>query len=476
MWSAVASVVVVAQGTVLQCGSHCTCRDEEKPYKHDFTVHCDASTLHQATMTEEVLDVKHSLSRVTSPQALVTVKGGASLNLNVSKAFLQRCRQFALCHLNVKGAGRVVFPPSVPPVKEKRVEHDYVGIELTDVSVNEVPSGVFSGKSAAGLTLRNTTVGLLPAGLFSSVPALHHFHIFDSTVGVMEGPLAGPVLNTKMWEREEEPVKVIRSTVGLLGTEALHLRMESHQSVVLQGVSLGRVDSGALQVQGGREVVVEQCVAARVEAGAVLLQGRKTRLLLQDNWLALQPGALTQLPCGDNAHHMDNNLFTVLHNGVTTHVTLTTNQTAALPGAPPDEELAERERLTTILSTVIHPSCISFSPLPTAAPQAAVSDLTTGKIVQFSVISLLVGLVLGGLLLHCYVRWSRRRQSRTKQPASLQPVIMTQIPEDPIFRDHDSPPPVPPFPRLDVDDWTVSCAANGVGKSTEKQYEAMQSK
>ncbi|XP_063851607.1 uncharacterized protein LOC135094980 [Scylla paramamosain] len=475
-WSMVLSVVVVVavQGTVLQCGRQCTCKDEKQSYKHEFTVDCDASTLVEATMTEELLDVSRDLTKIASPQALVSVKGGVSLNLNITLAFLQRWREFSMSHLDVNGASRVVFPHSVPTLKQKKSDHHFVGMKLTGVSVSEVPAGVFSGKLAAGLSLHNTSVGLLPAGLFRGVPSLYNLHILNSTVGMIEGPLSDAVLDTKVWRKVEEPVKVANSTVGLLSGGALHFKMEAYQRITLQEVSLGRVDSGAVQVEGG-EVLVEQCVAARVEADAMLL-GEKTRFQVKNNWFALQPHALTQLSCEQEGHRMYDNHFSVPHNNTVIPVSLTINQTAAPAGAEIEKELAERERLIAILSTVIHPTCIFYNlaPLPTPAPLLTSIFLTPAKIVQFVLIGLVVGLLIGCLIFLCYKCLSRRRrrQARCDQPLGQQPIVMTQITPEPIYEECLSPPPLPAFPCRE--ECSTLRADNGIRKKTvENEYMIM---
>ncbi|MPC24172.1 hypothetical protein E2C01_017248 [Portunus trituberculatus] len=426
-------------------------------------------------MTEELLDVLEDLTSIASPGALVSVKGGASLTLNVTLAFLQRWREFSMCSLEVTGAARVVFPPSLSPTKERKIDQHYVGLKLTGVSASAVPAGLFSGKLAAGLLLNNTSVGLLPAGLFSGVPALHSLHIVNSTVGVMEGPLGNAMLHTKMWQEEEEPVKVVNSTVGLLSGGALHLKMERYQRATLQGLSLGRVASGAIQVEGG-EMVMEKCAAARVEAAAILL-AKKARLLLRDNWLALQPHALTQIPCSQEGHRMYDNHFFVLLNGTAIPVSLTTNQTAAPPGAQLKEEIAERERLTAILSTVIHPTCITsnLAPLPTLSPLPAWSLLTPTKMVEFVLIGLFVGLIMGGLILLCYKCYNRRRrQPRCDEPLVVQPVVMSQIPQDPIYEEC-LPPPLPALPPPSCrEECSASIVKNEFGKNTvENEYLVM---
>lgn len=278
-----------------------------------------------------------------------------------------------------------------------------------------MPAAIFSGKRSAGLHLRNSTVGRLPAGLLNGVESLCYLEVINSTVGVLEGPLGDPALNTDPQNgRKLQPVLVKHSAVGLVNRGALRLSLQQDQTVMLEGVSLGRVEAWAVEVEGPGKVELKHCTLARMEPDALLL-GRDTRLSLAGNWLAVQPGALTHYPCDDDGHHrISGNDFTVLQHH------------AAFSPALQHAERHRRQRAAARLSTALHPTCVAAN-LPPPAPQgpASWSAISVEQMLAFGAVGVVIGAVVACLAIVVY----RQQCHRGRDPTVNQvpPVLMSHL-------------------------------------------------
>ncbi|KAG0710947.1 hypothetical protein GWK47_002407 [Chionoecetes opilio] len=450
-------MVSVVAGTVLQCGVQCSCQEEKRQYDRDFRVICNASSLEEATLTEDLMTGASNYSHVSFPRGFVSVRGGPKLALTLTLAFVLRWRELAASSLDVSGAGRVIFPKDIPPfTPDKPLKHYYAGLVLTNVTyISEIPVNIFSGKKEAGLTLNTTTIGRLPPGLLNGTTFLHHLHLFHSTVGIMEGPLREPQIRTQTGKINERVI-ISNSTLGLLSSQALNLKLQLDQKVILQGSSIARMDSEALQVDGGT-VEMEHCTVAKMEVTALVL-GKDTRFTLQDNWFAVKPGALTSVLCDGVSQDMLRNHYYVLYNATTAeHISLTPQnnehhkiqpQVTSLTSQDVTSEnsnITERQRLQAILSTVLHPSCLSHDliPPPTTPPPTIPTELW--KLAVLACAGLIAGLLVSCITLLAYQR-CQRRQRKQKLTSNNTTVLMSQLHEEPIYSEPSEPPALPPFP------------------------------
>lgn len=307
-----------------------------------------------------------------------------------------------------------------------------------------MPAALFSGKQSAGLRLRNSTVGRLPAGLLKGLAFLHYIEVINSTVGVLEGPLGDHNLNTApLVNWKAQPVLLKHSAVGLVSGGALRLRLRRDQTVVMEGVSLGRVEAWAVEVAGGGEVVLRHCTVARMEPDALLLGG-STRLALTGSWLAVQPGALTRYPCDhDGQHRISGNHFTVLRHH------------AAFSPALQHAERHKGQRAATRLATALHPTCVA-SNLPTPAPEAPApwSAISVEQMVAFGAVGVVIGIAVACLAIVVHRQHCRRGRDPFANPPP--PVLMSHLlparePEpcnpDPIYEEPRHMPPDLPDPR-----------------------------
>ncbi|XP_050698518.1 uncharacterized protein LOC126986416 [Eriocheir sinensis] len=446
-------VVVGGEGVSLRCGVHCTCELTEK-YEKDYKVRCNATMLQEVTVSESVFESvllpgsgapRLAAANFTVYRTHVLVEGSASLTLSFTAHFFTAWRQFSSCSLDVFGAASVVFPELAPHEHDNPLGHYFAGLGLANVTTREVPAALFSGKQSAGLRLRNSTVGRLPAGLLKGVPSLHYMEVINSTVGVLEGPLGDPALNTAPHiGKKPLPVLLTHSSVGLVNSGALRLRLGRDQTVLLEGVSLGRVEAWAVEVAGAGEVVMKHCTAARVERDALLL-GWNTRLALMGNWLAVQPGALTRYPCDDDGQHrISGNHFKVLQH----HAAFS----PALQHAERHSGQRAAARLAWRLATALHPTCVAAN-LPAPAPQAPApwSAISVEQMAAFGAVGAVIGAVVACLTIVLHRQRCRRGRDTDANPPP--PVLMSRLlaaqePEpcdpDPIYEE---PRPMPSEPR-----------------------------
>lgn len=334
-----------------------------------------------------------------------------------------------------------------------------------DVSVDFIPSGLFSGKQSAGLRLTRSSVGRISSELLRHVGALKYLKVRQSSVGLFEGPLGPEDLKVKNSKR---PVYVEDSTLGRLGEGALRLTTLSRVDLVLQNTIVGEVSAEALDLSGPAKLVLDDCQVAHLDQLALTLHGEAT-LAITNSTVMAEPGALSELPCSFHRNHIHSNrVFVLAPDEGQVHTPDLANQTLDLDQQPSIRELLE---------TVLHPTCVEdnlpkeLRLTPTVLPEHR-TDPWPLRATLYSFIGVVVLVLMVGLVLACLLVRARRRH-RPNNDLDNQVVVMSQLHDDPVYEEpsflRTAPPPVPP-PTVLLDSYTAKldarpCAADAAASS-----------
>ncbi|XP_069955013.1 uncharacterized protein [Cherax quadricarinatus] len=431
---------------LLECGRGCTCQNKTEQFDVvKYEVICEDATEQELTLTEAVLN---GASTSLMLRTYVKVKSPSErTRVVVTEGFVKQWKVFEMCSLEVEG-GQLLLPEAVEIIKSEKTYSEGT-LELLNVTVDVIPSGLFSGKNSARLRLIGCYVGRLSSGLMDQVNFLQCLHINNSVIGVFEGPLSSEALVLRH-TRGYSDVKLLKCTFGKLATGAIKFHTSEGNDIVLEEVTVGEVAAGALDARGKGKLVMKKCRIADLHQNALRLQDR----ILADianNTLIVRPGGLSQLQCSFHAHHIDSNSIMVIPalSGLNELDNLrVSNDTIH---SKPKPETFIHDVLVEVLRKALHPSCVEYN-LPVWLPPTTLfsspeplhkRDTTLHKglysFVAVSVTAMVVVVVLACLLVQ-----TRRRRSAPR--TNNQVVVMSQLQEDPIYEDPDFHMMAPPVP------------------------------
>lgn len=329
---------------------------------------------------------------------------------------------------------------------------------MINSSLNHLPPGIFRGKQEAGLRLKQSSVGVVPPGLFLGVGALKYFALVSSRVGLFQGPPAGEGGSLTLGGPSKVAFLALDSDIGFLGPGAFAFNSSEVKEVELTNVTIGSVAVGGVDLAGHAQLAVSNSTLSDLQPGSLVLRGSKLTII--NSTVAARPEALRAFPCSYFNNHIVSN-----HILVSAPVPLPLEREAVVTdengtATATQDDFSGRDLVRWLLEAVLDPSCVPYnlpewarseeeefltlSPLGSPQVQDVPRILHLGlySFVGVSMVALAIVVILACLL----ARAKRRRPGHERRTP---PIALSQL-QDPIYEDAPflaqscAPPPVPP--------------------------------
>lgn len=463
----------------LKCNEQCHCETVVKGVVRERRIVCNETGSEPVHLAEEIF-----LTSAEETISQVYVRVEKSVRVTLTKGFITAWKGYPSSALDVWDVEFLSLPKNLnDPGHWNRLRHTFAGIGLKGCTVDELPRYLFSGKPKAGLRLIQSTVGIVRADAFSNVEMLNYLEVESSDIGIFKGPTTEPGRLVVSNMNSVTAVKFHNSVIGRIESGAFNLTSSVVHQMVLENVTIARLDTDAI-VTSRINLVLGNSSVADMRPGALRTENGGN-IRVRNNRIVAQPGALTHLKCSFSDHYITGNYIDIPFSGAEEPVdsdsdeATNSTETSAVPSytSSPYKSSTLYDLASARLKQVLDPTCVPHN-LPRWAtrtpcslkgpPQTEKQSSDVMYIVLYSLIGICIIAVVAAIALSCVLVTSRNRRRRV--PDHPPAVLMSQI-SDPLYEEASTflmPPPVPsPIQFLPEGKGAASCSGtlgrNGCG-------------
>nr|XP_045598804.1 uncharacterized protein LOC123758435 isoform X1 [Procambarus clarkii] len=290
------------------------CRCERGTFRsgRNLTILCDFNNKEDVVLSSAL----YPFRRLGLMTAYVRIMN--AISVLVTEDFLLEWLTVPSVGLDLWECGRVTVVPT--PWQLNPTVHGsfstFVGVGIVGCIVPYIPTGFLRDKTAAGLRISRSTVGVLNRGFLSNIREMRYLVLEDSTVDFVDGPVAseGFVTLSNRTTDGRNGLVLSNVTIQRLGNGAFNLIHQNRGNgfkMEMLGCYLGQVGTGAFTVTGDIAVTIKANRFRRLEKEAFKIDVARELKFEENVALSVDRLALAAINCHNltslerNTVHLD---------------------------------------------------------------------------------------------------------------------------------------------------------------------------